>query len=97
MGDRLGIPVVGFHFVLFALPFAFYSSHCARLNYCCDWFPSKNNRRGHTVLFKIVLRFGRDANTRNIQDTRWHARVRSLIVVVVVVVVFLRFGGGLWS
>ena len=42
-------------FVLFVLPFVFYSPHCTLLNYCCDWFPSKNNYRGHTVLFKIVF------------------------------------------
>ena len=42
-------------FVLFVFPSVFYSPHCARLNYCCDWFLSKNNYRGHTVLFKIVF------------------------------------------
>ena len=42
-------------FVLLALPFVFYSPHCARLNYRLRLVPSKNNYCGHTVLFKIVF------------------------------------------
>ena len=52
MGDRLGIPVIGFHFHSFRNSFRFLQPtlHAIKL-----LFPSKNNYRGHKVLFIIVF------------------------------------------